>query len=216
MFISDLDRDGRNELCLIHPNTADKQASLSLISVEGNLIYEWGSAPLNPDASDFVNIASGSLSDDTSALYIDSTVGDKLRTDIVYSPIGGRLRNPMYLAGSMLTDKTERPPGYFTADIDNDGILEIPTLSIFPGYSSEQSDELYAVNWNILDNYNIQKKYTSFYSDSEGFCFLFPLRWDGVVTVRIDKSTGDTVFCKYVSGSRNEDMPELMRAAVTE
>jgi hypothetical protein len=219
MFTADIDRNGQNELCLIHPNTPERQAYLSLISIDGSYIYEWGNADLNPDASDFSNIASGQLSPDTAALYIDSTDGEYLRTDIVYAPSQGRLRNPMYLDGSMLTDKTLRPAGYLTADIDKDGTLEVPTVSLFPGYSDvnmSQTDEVYAVNWNILTNFTIQKKYTSYYSTAEGFCFLFPQRWDSVVTVRTDSRTGDIVFCKYVSGDRLQEMPELLRVAVVE
>jgi hypothetical protein len=152
MFTADLDRDNRNELCLIHPNTMDRQAYISLISVEGDLIYEWGTADLSPLASEFTAIASGVLGPDTSALYIDSSDGEFLHTDIVYSPIAGRLRNPMYLEGSMLTEQTTRPYGLPTSDIDSDGTLEIPVLSAFPGYTSEGEDDVYAVNWTILEN----------------------------------------------------------------
>jgi hypothetical protein len=214
MFTADIDRDNRNELCLIHPNTAEKQAYISLISVDGNLIYEWGTANLNPLASEFLSIASGALTPDTAALYIDSADGEFMHTDIVYSPVSGRLRNPMYLEASMLTNKTERPIGLSTADIDSDGTLEIPVLSVFPGVTGNES--VSAVNWMVLENYEIVKKYNSFYNDGDGYCFLFPQRWDGVVTVRTDSRTGESVFCRFVPGMALTDMPELMRVAVTE
>ncbi|MDR0975114.1 MAG: hypothetical protein LBL80_05430 [Ruminococcus sp.] len=216
MFTADLDRDEHFELCLLHPNNADRQAYISLVSVEGNLIYEWGTADLNPTAGEYINIVSGVLSPKTSALYIDSSNGDSLRTDIVYSPAPGKLRNPMYLRESELIENTARPLGYLSTDIDGDKTLEIPVLSPFPGYSAAREEAVYSTNWMYLDNYTIKKKYSSYYSMADGFVFLFPQRWDGVVTVRTDEETGDIIFCKYTAGLSVSDMPELMRIAVTE
>ncbi|MDR0986089.1 MAG: hypothetical protein LBL98_00120 [Ruminococcus sp.] len=216
MFTADLDRDEDYELCLLHPNTADRAAYISLVSVEGNLIYEWGTAELNPTAAEYVNIVSGALSPKTSAIYIDSTDGESLYTDIVYSPAPGKLRNPMYLNESKLIEKTVRPSGYMSTDIDGDKILEIPVLSVFPGYNATREDAVYSTNWMYLDNYMIKKKYSSYYNSEEGYAFLFPARWDGVVTVRHDERTGDTVFCKYTAGADVKDMPELMRITVAE
>ncbi|MDR0903205.1 MAG: hypothetical protein LBM59_01060 [Ruminococcus sp.] len=216
MFTADLDRDEDYELCLIHPNTADRTAYISLVSVEANLIYEWGTAELNPTAGEYINIVSGVLSPKTSAIYIDSSDGESLRTDIVYSPAPGKLRNPMYLRESELIEKTARPLGYLSTDIDGDKILEIPVLSAFPGYSAAREDVLFSTNWMYLDNYTIKKKYSSYYDNDKGFVFLFPARWDGVVTVRVDERTGDVIFCKYTAGLSVSDMPELMRITVSQ
>jgi hypothetical protein len=67
-----------------------------------------------------------------------------------------------------------------------------------------------------LTNYTIQKKFSSYYNAAEGFCFLFPSRWDGVVTARNDADTGDIIFCKYTAGTPISEMPELMRVTVVE
>jgi hypothetical protein len=216
MFTADLDRDEDYELCLIHPNNPDRAAYISLVSVEGNLIYEWGTAELNPTAGEYINIVSGVLSPKTSAIYIDSSNGESLRTDIVYSPAPGKLRNPMYLRESELIEKTTRPLGYLSTDIDGDKILEIPVLSVFPGYSNANENAVYSTNWMYLDNYTIKKKYSSYFDSARGFVFLFPARWDGVVTTRIDELTGDVIFCKYTAGADVKDMPELMRISVLE
>jgi hypothetical protein len=217
-FTVDINRDSRYELCLLHRSTEDRDAFVSLVSVEGNLIYEWGSAPLSPDAVEFPNIVSGALTAKTAALYIDSTNGEETRTDIVYSPAPGRLRNPMYLFESNLSDMTVRRAGLFCADIDGDGSLEIPVTVPFPGYGnfSPADESLQAVNWLYLDNYRLVKKYSSYYSSDEGYAFLFPSRWDGVVTARIDDRTLETVLVKYTAGAELSDMPELLRIAVTE
>jgi hypothetical protein len=217
-FTVDINRDSRYELCLLHRASEERDAFVSLVSVEQNLIYEWGSAPLSPDAVAFPNIASGALTSKTAALYIDSSNGEETRTDIVYSPSPGRLRNPMYLPESMLTDKTVRAEGLYSADIDGDGTLEIPVTSSFPGYGNfnPTRQQLQSVNWIYLDNYNMVKKYSSYYNENEGYVFLFPGRLDGLVTAWIDESTGETVFVKYTAGIDIAESPELLRIAVIE
>ncbi|MDR0944048.1 MAG: hypothetical protein LBM41_05900 [Ruminococcus sp.] len=217
-FTVDINRDSRYELCLLHKSSNDRDAFVSLVSVEGNLIYEWGSAPLSKGAVDFPNIVSGALTAKTAALYIDSSNGEETRTDIVYSPAPGRLRNPMYLPESNLSDMTVRAAGLYSSDIDGDGLLEIPVTAPFPGYGNFSSvpESLQSVNWIYLDNYRLVKKYSSYYAADEGYAFLFPGRWDGVVTVRIDEETLETVFVKYTPGADLADMPELLRIAMTE
>jgi hypothetical protein len=212
MFITDILRDGNNELCIITPNTASLTAAAKFISIDGAVIYEWGQAELLPDASNFPNIASGYVSSSTPALFVDGLAAGELYTDIVYAVGDRRLRNPMYLEESMLSEKTKRPDGYYTLDVDEDGIVEIPTVSLFPGYNSFDENAVWAVNWNILSNYDITKKYTSYYSRENGYSFLFPGRWDGVVTVT--EEPGETVFYKYAADVT--ERTELMRIAVTD
>jgi hypothetical protein len=211
MFINDVMLDGSNELCIITPNSQNVAAAAKLISIDDSTIYEWGQAPLNPDASDFPNIVSGYVSATTPALFVDGIASGELYTDIIYAVDDGRLRNPMYLPQSQLILKTKRQSGYLSADIDLDGIIEIPTTSLFPGYNSFDENAVWAVNWNALSNYDIVKKYTSYYSLTNGYCFLFPSRWDGVVTVAEDGP--ETVFLKYSSDPTLRT--ELMRVTVT-
>ena len=216
MFVTDLNRDSMGELILIRTETQLRNASLSLISrnAESGLVEETGSIPLDSSATDFVNIASGYIGTNTPAIFIDGLSDRQLTTEIIYS-VNDTLRNPLYLGESALIENTRRSAGYLCTDIDLDGIIEIPTLTLFPGHSQDSSDRLYSTNWNIMENYNIVKKYSSFYSIAEGYCFILPSRWDGVVTARIDSSTGDVVFYKFKTDLSNSST-ELMRIAVAE
>lgn len=216
MFVTDLNRSGSEELVLVRTTNQQKKAALTVISRNtGNNAAEALSAvALDENASDFVNIVSGYVGKDTPAIFIDGMSGGQLSTEIIYS-VNDVLRNPLYLAESALIENTKRQAGYLCTDIDLDGIIEIPTLSPFPGYSQYSKDALYSTSWNIFDNYNITKKYSSYYSISDGYCFILPSRWDGVVTAKIDSATGDVVFCKFRIDLANSTT-ELMRIAVAD
>lgn len=217
MFVSDLERDDRSELILIRPESQLRKASISAVSsVAGDggkaVVAEIGSVALDESAAEFVNIAAGYVGKETPAIFIDGLTGGQLTTEIIYS-VDGQLRNPLYLGESVLIEKTRRPAGYPCTDIDLDGVIEIPTLSLFPGYSEDMASRLYSTDWNVFDNYSIVKKYSSFYNAGEGYCFIIPSRWDGVVTAKRDAATGEVVFCKFRTDLLNSSS-ELMRIAV--
>lgn len=214
MFITDLERDGKSELVLIRPNIQMKKASAGLVSTtaEGR-IAETANVALNENTTDFVNIASGYIGTGTPAIFIDGLSGGKLTTEIIYS-VNGQLRNPLYLGESAMIEQTVRQAGYPCTDIDLDGIIEIPKLTFFPGYTETTPGiKPYSVEWNVLDNYSIVKKYSSYYNIAEGYCFILPSRWDGgVVTAKSDSVTGEIVFYKYRI-DLNNSTTELMRIA---
>lgn len=215
MFIADLERDGSNELVLVRPNSQQKKASIGLVSTaDDGKIAELSVVALNENTTDFVNIASGYIGSDTPAIFIDSLSGGRLSTEIIYS-VNGQLRNPLYLGESAMIEQTVRPAGYPCMDIDLDGVIEIPTQSLFPGYSENTTGiKLYSTEWNVLDNYSIMRKYSSFYNIGEGYCFLLPSRWEGgVVTAKPDSVTGEIVFYKYRI-DLNNSTTELMRINV--
>lgn len=216
IFITDIDKDGGNELSVIHPNNeyTGKQAYYSLILDDGASVYESSTVLLNDETSDFASIALGYVGVDTLAVFIDGLSDGQLSTEIIYS-ISGTLRNPLYLSESESIKDTVRSNGYFSTDIDLDGIIEIPTLTYALGYTEDSKDAFYITNWNVMDNFTITKKYSGYYSISDGYCFLIPNRWDGVVTIKSDAENGDIVFYKYRINILNSN-EELMRiAAVT-
>ncbi len=214
MFVSDLEKDGSRELVLIRPNNQMKKASAELVSsdINGN-VETVASVALNESTTEFVNIASGYIGTDTHAIFIDGLSGGQLTTEIIYS-LNGQLRNPLYLGESAMIEQTRRQMGYPCTDIDLDGVIEIPTLKFFPGYTENtQGTKIHCVEWNVLENYSIVKKYASFYDVGSGYCFILPSRWDGVVTAKLDSATGEVVFCKYKTDLLNSTT-ELMRIAV--
>lgn len=214
IFVTDLDNNGFSDLAVIHPNNeyTGKQAYFSLVTDNGTDLWEVSTVRLNDKTSEFVNIASGYVGSVTPAVFIDGVSDGKLSTEIIYC-INGTLRNPLYLGESEIIKNTVRPTSYLSTDIDLDGIIEVPTLSYFPGYNDDSHEQFRITNWNVLENYEITRKYSSYYNVQNGYCLLLPSRWEGVVTVKNDTVTGDIVFYKY-RGSLLGSTEELLRIAV--
>lgn len=215
-FLYDLDNDGRDGLCILRSNNENvgKRAEFSVVTDNGTNLVINDTVSLNDKSSEFVGVVLGNVGENTPAVFIDELSDGQLSTEIIYQ-VGGTLRNPLYLDERQIIRDTARSKGYLSADIDLDGITEIPTLSYFPGYNQDSHDSFLATNWNVYSNFTITKKYASYYDIGKSFCFILPGRWDGLVTVKRDEHNGDIVFYKYLADLLNSS-EELMRiSAVT-
>jgi hypothetical protein len=208
-YVMDIDNDSMNELALIYDDSKTMQRYAALIDNKNDDLYQADNVLLTPDSGKFTNICWGYIGNSTPALYIDSLTGmNQLVTEIIYC-VNGKLRNPFYPQEIISHDKVTRPAGYYSVDIDSDGVVEIPTLTEFPGYN-DKNEKLYITNWSIFENYSMVKKFSGYYNPDAGYCFMLPSRWDGIVTAKTDPATGEVVFCKY-ENSLDDSTTELMR-----
>ena len=196
---------------MIHSNNAytDSKAYYSLVSDDGKSVYESSTVNLNDRTTEYLNIAVGKVGSDTPAVFIDGLDGATAATEIIYC-INGILRNPLYLSESETIRKTLRSSEYLSMDIDLDGIVEIPTQNYFPGYDQNSRDPFFIINWNVMDSFEIVKKYSGYFNQEEGYCFILPSRWENIVTVKSDSVTGDIIFLRY-GGDIVSSTKELMR-----
>lgn len=208
----DLDRDGGEDIAVINCNNENHGAYLSLVTDRGNGAECAGTVAMSENTADIPSVIGGYIGEHTPAVFADGLLGSgNLSTEIIYC-VNGELRNPANLSGSDIRALTTRASGLYSTDIDGDGIIEIPSREPFPGYR-ENSEIQYVTNWNVFENYTVVKKYSSLTVASRGYCFMLPVRWEGLVTVKNDSVTGERVFYKY-NNSLSESRLELMRILV--
>ena len=79
------------------------------------------------NVASYVSSKKGYLPDGRQAIYIDGlNASGELQTEIVYFRYS-TLQNPMQLRSEKLLPLRTRPSGYYSSDIDDDGIIEIPS-----------------------------------------------------------------------------------------
>ncbi len=213
--ITDLDNNGENEISLI---TGDNKVKVCVIDEEGIRNFETDIEPVT--SGEYSRIINGKLRDGRNALYIDTPHSDGMTTTQIIYVQNGFVKNPVY---SLQTDtsantlvKTMRPTGYYSVDIDGDGVVEIPVPVIMTGYENEDvASQLFLTEWYDFNptNLSFEKKNTGYYSITDGYCFMMPSRWTGSVTVKRDIAKNEIVFYKY-NGDIKDDSVELMRICV--
>lgn len=224
----DINSDGSNELVTIRRQTNTESGlttSTASLLVMTNVPDENGdytqevalnqSIDMCDNVSSYARALTGRLADGRNALYVDAVAADgQLHTEIVYYRYSA-LQNPMQIRSEKLIPECTRPAGYYCADIDRDGIIEIPSTRPLAGYENSPPEEQQLLtSWTrYKDFYELEEVYSGYYAVSDGYALIFPSRWADQVTVKKDPVTGETVFYKF-SGDINAEMTELMRIAV--
>lgn len=221
MKIFDVDKDGFNEIVTTINNSASLNNSpaatpvASIIEADENGVNKTYTVAMASDTVSFANSTIGLVDRQTPGMFVDcmKPTGE-LQTEIIYFEYG-KLQNPMLQMPDKLLLKTTRPSGYYSRDIDGDGIVEIPVTELMPGHDALADEErvLYTSWYTYNEFYTLEKKFGGYYSISDGYQMMFPKRWQGVVTAQIDTATGEAVFYKF-DGNIEGYMTELMRIAV--
>ncbi len=210
----DIDRCGKDEIVIVRRVGSD--VSVSIIKSDDGVEYKTMERTLYCAASSIASSCTGGLNDSYNALFIDIVDGEgELVTEVVTLKDGSIVSptsdNPQ------LSWLTLRPSGYLSMDYDGDGIVEIPTVSPFLGYSLLPADEtVFMTSWL---SYNREigmfaAEAFSYYDVSAGYVFTIPQRWLNFVTAVKGEQSGEVFFVKYdYNISSTSDMPLLLGIA---
>lgn len=219
MHVIDLDGKGHNDIITISTDTDTGKSTASLLRSDNGKIVSVDKIAMTSGTNAYVSSVIGKTADGSSALFVDATKSTGIIQTEVVSYSYEKLQNPMVTFSNKLMKKTARPSKYVSIDIDKDTVIEIPETEAAPGYEDyddSNSDKLYLTTWNVYkDSYSLEEKYVGFYKISDGYAFMFPDSWKGKVTVKIDQTTGETVFYKF-DGSLNDSDDELLRLNVVD
>lgn len=212
----DINNDGYNEIFAIQQDSETASSQAFLLRMKDGALTKESSMKMASGSSTYVSYQKGKVTASRRGVFVDSLNADgMLQTEIVFYRYG-TLQNPMAQLPDLLLTATVRQPGYYSTDIDGDGIVEIPVTSIMRGYEqAEATDVLYETTWySYEDFYQLKKKYIGYYSVSSGYAMMFPSRWQSLVMVKKDTTTGELVFYKY-EGNLEDSTTELMRIVVS-
>ena len=215
----DINADSTEDIVVVNRNTGDENNrdddtyTASILEAGKDELIKTHSVLMCNNATSYVHTATGKLNENSPALYIDElTDKNELQTEIIYFENDG-LINPIEADKDRLLPLCTRPAGYYSQDIDRDGVVEIPLVRVMTGYENVVEEEKqYLTDWLVYDN-DLLLKYSGYYCLSDGYMMAYPSRWTGQVTVKKDNDTQEMVFYKY-DGDINGEMTELMRIAV--
>lgn len=200
--ILDLDGSGQKKLLLVSGRSSARPPQAKTISPDSKGVYAISTASLSEGSAEFVHLVYGGLSDTSTGVYIDSnTASGNVQTELLYLS-DGALVNAFYQEGAenKLLERTARPQGYLSADLDGDGVVEIPVAVPFRGQEQlAESEQLYLTRWMAYENGMLYRKYLSYYSTYSDYCFIFPERWGEDVAATV-LGSGDIVFFDTLTG----------------
>lgn len=214
----DIDNDNVDELIMvtITNNETGKAAVARMLSkVDNKVQVVSDEVPMDPGTLEYVNVVKGYVDKQTPALFLDSTRSNEVvGTEVLYcedSKLRSTTRHNPEKNADKNPDKTLRPIGVASADIDKDSIVEVPVVIPFPGYENlPQNERVNTTDWLVFDGKTFITKYVSYYSLTNGYVFMLPERWKGTVTAKISaENSNEIIFYRY--DGQLENMVEIMR-----
>ncbi len=161
-FLScDLNRDGQSELLLLHPGQSDAdRGNAVLYSFRDGQMERSQEVELSEPAACIKRIMPGALHGGIPAVYVASSAdGSAIVTDI-FALKNGEFTNISFSNESGTSVQTLRNYFVYADDIDEDGVLELPSL-ITAG-STQSSQQEYLIRWFAMDiqGREVDKLYT--------------------------------------------------------
>ena len=188
----DLDESGLAELMVISQGATDNaNAVASLYSYEGGAMVRSAEANLSAPAENIKRIMVSHLSGDVNAVYVASSLAESAVITDVFALKDGNFTNVSFSNESGTSVQTLRNYYVYADDIDDDGVLELPslmemTVSSQRSYSAMQ----YLIRWYAMtiDGEEVTKMYT-FHNFDAGWYILLGSRWAHRILVNQEGST---------------------------
>ena len=192
----DLDENGRKELMVLRPGEAESQRGMAVLySFHNGEIMRSVETELSEDTAKIQRITEGKLFGDVPAVYVASRVdGEAIVTD-VFALRDGQFTNVSFSGVLDTSMKTLRNFYVYAQDIDEDGILELPSLLTMKPISNWTEDEQkYLLRWYSMDlNGRESTKLYSYHDYVGGWYIRFYYEWASRVSVM----QGDGTYAFY-------------------
>ncbi len=204
--VGDLTANGKLELIIIE---LDRTEGVSMATIyDANYTY-LDEVQMEGFINGYYNTVVGMASSDKLGFFIDASTGaHSAFTDLlVYED--GQLTNVFYDPKWRRVDKTYKAYPAKSADVDSDGIVEIPLLRSPFGYEgSSMAETEWITTWYKWDgNTGLIFSSESYTNGRLGFEFHFPFKWKQNMTVGLSGDELNHVTLYYVDSYSKHQTP---------
>lgn len=187
-YCGDFNSDSKNEIMMLSLFTTEAEARATMLEYnkDNNSLYAKATVVMDPNVVKYKNIALSDLGENTKGIVVDGlSASDELCTQIIYfNKELSLLRNPLYKEKTK--NITQRSCAIISTDIDEDKIVEIPTVSKLPYSNVEPVDTV--ADKLVWNNFSVQNEALSAKTNlvanyNQGYSLKMPDKWlDNTVT----------------------------------
>lgn len=215
-LVTDLDKDGTKEIVVCHQDSTGEGANLAeLYDYNGGVMTMASSTRLSNDIYGVYAMAEGKLSDGNVAVFASSLFSGGSLTDVLTIK-QGKLHNITFSSESGYSEVTARVDiGVALADINKDGVLEIPIPVKLPSIQEEETAEESVVYWcQVNEDGTLAVSSVTYHCQTDGWYLMLPDNWPKQIAVARDDSLShrgerSVVFYYYPGGEGTEPEPFL-------
>lgn len=164
LLMTDLDSDHLAEMFVLRPGTLETDNGVAeLYGVQNGAMERYNEVPLSQPVEKLKRIITGKLDGGKSAVYVASTVGDTALITDIYTMQDEKLTNVTLSSESGTSIHTMRNFYVFADDIDDDAVVELPSLITMVPLSGMMSGDMqHLIRWYSMTpaGAEIDKMYT--------------------------------------------------------
>lgn len=197
----DLNEDNRCEVFVLRPGQADTDNGVAELYSSGeNGIERSTEVSMSEPVDQIKRIMASRLDGGTPAVYVASAVeGTAIITD-VFAVVEGRFSNVSFSNESGTSVNTLRNYYVYANDIDEDGVIELPSLISMRTINwTQPREQQYLIRWYAMtaDGGEVDKQYT-YHNYAGGWYLRLPEIWAPRVVVEHEKTDYEERFDFYV------------------
>ena len=159
----DLDKDNLSELLILRPSTADPNNGIAeMFGFESSVLSRSPEVNMSGSAESIKRIMLGKLNDGIRAMYVASSIDNSTLITDVYAVVNGNFTNVSLSNESGTSVQTLRNYYVYADDIDNDGVLELPSLITMKTKEENEAERQYLIRWFSMTSQGteVDKQYT--------------------------------------------------------
>lgn len=220
MAVNDFDGDGAAELFTANLAFADQPAAARLMRLKENGAEVIGTVMLDSGVTKYLAISSGYINEQQKGVVLDGQKNaNTVVTELLYwSSANKKLESPLYDPVVQTENITKRSTSALAKDINNDKIIEIPIMTLLPGYTPAKAGETdYMTNWYRYDTANstLVQVQSVIMDYTDGYWFLIPDTRRGKITAEMNVETRTLTFYEWLqegaSGKRGAAILRVRR-----
>ena len=185
-LICDLDSDGSSGVMVFRPGgTEESYGVAEHYQFTGSKMERSNEASMSAPVDRMKRVVVGKLQDDTPAVYVASAVGENSVITDVFAQTGKRFTNISLSAEAGTSVQTLRNYYVYAADVDNDGVVELPSLLGMRAPADERIPQRqYLIRWFALKRSGeaVEKAYT-YHNFQSGWYLHLGMDWAERMTV---------------------------------
>lgn len=218
LTVTDLNADGLDEVFTVDKAVAaegeGEEASPAQAKVyawqDGAMALRW-TAPASNDTASFSQLLFARLNSSTEGVVLDGATADGSMTTQVFCLEENKLVNYPAAEGDNIPNYTLRPSGapVLCRDIDGDGLLDIPMVSLLPCLPEDLSPDStsYQVEWVAFSRQGPGLlRQTALMNLGEGYSFRLPLTLKGQITAQNDPGRRSVVYTQVTGSETGEQL----------
>lgn len=149
----DLDEDGLRELMVLRPGEAATERGVAVLySSQNGQIVRSVETELSEEPSKIRRMSAGRLQGGTPAVYVGSAADEKAIVTDIFALKDGKFTNISFSSEADTSIRTLRNYYVYASDIDEDGILELPSLiTMKPVTFVQEKQQQFLLRWFSLD-----------------------------------------------------------------